>query len=769
MAKESQNIERTGKMKFPSAFLPLLLAAALFAATPAAAQYQSHFTPATGFVNNMNVLGPITLDGTGLASTAYEIGAFCGDECRGSAFLEDFDAGWWALQTIVGNPGETITFALYDHVSGKVIEANCSTTVEFETNATIGFDSAFTIAFTSKPSHVIAVAANPATGGTATGGGTVVKDETCTVTATANEHWAFVNWTEDGEEVSTAASYAFTVEANRNLVANFRRKSLVVVTSAVSRAFTLDTREGPFESDGTETVAFSSLWHGTADSSVTLLANGEPFAEGLSGESNYVWCAVANGTNVLRHVTTGSSAEPETAVFVVRGLRPDPSATLRWKYAKNANGWFCAQVALRWHPAYADAISNMRLLFADRYEYSESRVVIETLDEEQAAFFQVPEMVKLVDSDGYCYFMNAETGDIYTEDFLRSGYKEVLNDSTAMEDPNYLNGKQVGSSSTFASQNNDDTHTYFDENGVLTSEGTCFQTPCIVDGHTVTGQLATTRGLRLAYLVDPATVAAPLEPTVTFMETRDGFSPIDPSDLADLPADAGTTYRVSPIDLSGFANLAAGDRAVFGVSDETMASPLASVPKAERKICLRVVNRQLQTVDFVHNKIAWLAWEEGGRTNYLPLVGSWASSETEAGQSDPQPGASFAAPLPQPAPAKSLNLSESFGLPLAAVATAEVTCRIASMGFGADGSVEGTFEIAAEDAGRVVAESGELTPGVKLAVLGAASLGGAFEPLDPAACGVELLSRKPPYAFRVKAPGDNAFFKVRLEAEDVFE
>jgi hypothetical protein len=34
---------------------------------------------------------------------------------------------------------------------------------------------------------------------------------------------------------------------------------------------------------------------------------------------------------------------------------------------------------------------------------------------------------------------------------------------------------------------------------------------------------------------------------------------------------------------------------------------------------------------------------------------------------------------------------------------------------------------------------------------------------------VELLSRKPPYAFRVKAPGDNAFFKVRLEAEDVFE
>ena len=367
MAKESQNMERTGKMKFPSTFL-LLLAAALFAATPAAAQYQSHFTPATGFVNNMNVLGPITLDGTELTSTAYEIGAFCGDECRGSAFLEDFGAVCWALQTIVGNPGETITFALYDHAADKEIEANCSTTVEFETNATIGFDSAFTIAFSSKPSHVIAVAANPATGGTATGGGTVDAEATCTVTATANEHWAFVNWTEDGEEVSTAASYAFTVEANRNLVANFRRKSLVVVTSAVSRAFTLDTREGPFESDGTETVAFSSLWHGTADSSVTLLANGEPFAEGLSGESNYVWRALVNGTNVLTHVTVGVDNVPETAIFVVSGLgspMADLTAEIAWKLLE-ATGTYFAQLKVTCTNGLSAGVSDLKFMFADR-------------------------------------------------------------------------------------------------------------------------------------------------------------------------------------------------------------------------------------------------------------------------------------------------------------------------------------------------------------------------------------------------------------------
>ena len=91
------------------------------------------------------------------------------------------------------------------------------------------------------------------------------------------------------------------------------------------------------------------------------------------------------------------------------------------------------------------------------------------------------------------------------------------------------------------------------------------------------------------------------------------------------------------------------------------------------------------------------------------------------------------------------------------------------MSFGEDGAVEGTFEIAAEDAGRVVAESGELSDGVAFTVLGAASLGGVFEPLDPEACGVELLSRSPPYAFRVADPGDARFFRVRLAAEGKYE
>ena len=67
----------------------------------------------------------------------------------------------------------------------------------------------------------VAVSASPSASGTATGGGTFASGSSDTVTATANSGYVFSNWTENGTVVSTAASYTFTLSANRNLVANF--------------------------------------------------------------------------------------------------------------------------------------------------------------------------------------------------------------------------------------------------------------------------------------------------------------------------------------------------------------------------------------------------------------------------------------------------------------------------------------------------------------------------------------------------------------------
>ncbi len=71
------------------------------------------------------------------------------------------------------------------------------------------------------PSFIIDATANPAEGGVVTGGGSYFEGTECTLTATANEGYAFTNWTENDEVVSADATYTFTVNADRTLVANF--------------------------------------------------------------------------------------------------------------------------------------------------------------------------------------------------------------------------------------------------------------------------------------------------------------------------------------------------------------------------------------------------------------------------------------------------------------------------------------------------------------------------------------------------------------------
>ena len=77
--------------------------------------------------------------------------------------------------------------------------------------------------FGASSSNTIGIIAttNPANGGMVTGAGTYELGETCTLTAMANPNYIFLNWTENGVQVSTDISYSFTVTGYRSLVANF--------------------------------------------------------------------------------------------------------------------------------------------------------------------------------------------------------------------------------------------------------------------------------------------------------------------------------------------------------------------------------------------------------------------------------------------------------------------------------------------------------------------------------------------------------------------
>ena len=82
------------------------------------------------------------------------------------------------------------------------------------------------------PTYTVNVATNPTEGGTVTGGGTFSQGASCTVSATANAGYTFTNWTENGNVVSTDASYTFNVTANRSLVANFQIQSFNITATA---------------------------------------------------------------------------------------------------------------------------------------------------------------------------------------------------------------------------------------------------------------------------------------------------------------------------------------------------------------------------------------------------------------------------------------------------------------------------------------------------------------------------------------------------------
>lgn len=96
-------------------------------------------------------------------------------------------------------------------------------------NATgVGYGEVLVFETTPVPEMSVSIVlnCNPEEGGIVNGAGSYTIGSQCTVTATANPTYTFVNWTENGTQVSSNATYTFTVSAERNLVANFTFSSI---------------------------------------------------------------------------------------------------------------------------------------------------------------------------------------------------------------------------------------------------------------------------------------------------------------------------------------------------------------------------------------------------------------------------------------------------------------------------------------------------------------------------------------------------------------
>lgn len=188
--------------------------------------YANHWTPEDAqFEDNMTLTGVIVINGEEQQSADYEVGAFCGDECRGSVLPTYFSPTQrYIIQlTIFGEMGDLLTFKIYDHSQGVELDVESPEAVTFNGDSYGSLGNPYVLHFTSTAAvtYQVAVSASPVEGGTVTGGGTFELGQTCTMTAVPNEGYLFVNWTEMGEVVSSEATYSFTVTEDRVLVANF--------------------------------------------------------------------------------------------------------------------------------------------------------------------------------------------------------------------------------------------------------------------------------------------------------------------------------------------------------------------------------------------------------------------------------------------------------------------------------------------------------------------------------------------------------------------
>lgn len=166
--------------------------------------------------------------------------------------------------TLRATPVDEATFEGW-HI-GSASGARVSTANPYTFNAES--DLTLCAKFTGGPtqSYNIALSADPQNGGTVSGGGSKEEGSSCTVVATPASGMVFEGWFENNELVSNNASYTFTVERARNLVAQFAEAPESMILTA--------------QVDGNDWSRDMGATSGTAQISITTSAdaNGKTMA-----------------------------------------------------------------------------------------------------------------------------------------------------------------------------------------------------------------------------------------------------------------------------------------------------------------------------------------------------------------------------------------------------------------------------------------------------------------------------------------------------------
>ena len=184
----------------------------------------NYYTPAGAYgTNAFAVWADVLIDGEVQTSSDIEVAMFYDDVCVKTQRIKSyFNGGIPAAVNLSfsADAGKAVTFKLYNHADSEEM-VNCTFSTTTPDHDTVIGAPGDRIGLEFLHTYEIAASANLTEGGSVTGAGSYDHGTSVTLTATPNEGYNFINWTENGEEVSTEAEYIFTATASRTLVANF--------------------------------------------------------------------------------------------------------------------------------------------------------------------------------------------------------------------------------------------------------------------------------------------------------------------------------------------------------------------------------------------------------------------------------------------------------------------------------------------------------------------------------------------------------------------
>ena len=284
-------------------------------------------TPSTGyhFVN-------WTVDGTEVSTNATLSGYAITSACTISAnFVIDSYAVTIEANPAVGGAVSGYASGNYDYGTTITVTATANPGYHFVnwtvdgteegTSTTLSYviTSACTVSANFEPdTFEISASVAPENSGSVEGAGTYDYNSTCTLTATPNVGYTFVNWTKNGVGVSNSATYSFTVTADASYVANFQRNSYNITVAAMPSNGGTATGGGTFNHGVSVTVNATpnmgyQFVNWTVNGNVVSTSASYTFTatEALNLVANFLYAVVPPTVATNSQVTnvTGSSAQ----------------------------------------------------------------------------------------------------------------------------------------------------------------------------------------------------------------------------------------------------------------------------------------------------------------------------------------------------------------------------------------------------------------------------------------------------------------------------